>query len=228
MSFTKKTFKNNILSNVNVIQEKTINDNDYSLILKYLNSFLEIQENIKTKDENIGLLWNEINFDLISSIHSASSGFYRSAIVTLRSILEMASASIFYYDRKIEYYLYRHENYLADKYVSTLINEYDFFKTKYIKAFYKNIETIEKCRDSVSIKLKKQYSTLSDVVHGRYESLFKVDKFKIKYSKSDFKRYEKLLFSTLSIIAVMYILRFDDFSNEDTTELAQKSGVIEL
>ena len=228
MSFTKKTFKDSILNSVNLIQKKTTDDNDYSSMLKYLNCFLEIQENIKNKDEDIGLLWNEINFDLISSIYSASSGFYRSAIITLRSILEIASVSIFYYDRKVEYYLYRHENYEADKYVSTLIYDYDFFKTKYIKAFHEDIEIIEDERNSVSRYLKKQYSKLSDVVHGRYESLFKVNNFEIKYNKANFKKYENLLFSTLSIIAVMYILRFNDFSDNDVLELAKISGVINL
>lgn len=228
MSYTKITFRDSILKPVNKIQQDTLSDNDFTLILKYLNAFIDIRESLINKDNEIGQLWNEIVFDLLASIHSASSGFYRSAIVTLRSILEISCYSIFYYDHKIEYNIFQNENSKADKYVNTLVNNYDFFKTRYIKVFNYNIESTQTKIDSVSDYLLKKYGELSDVVHGRYNSLIKIENLSINYSKSNFKKYEKLLFSTLSIISVLYILRFNDFSVSDIIDLSKISGVINL
>lgn len=228
MSFTKITFRDSVLKPVNKIQESTLSDNDFTLILKYLNTFIDIRESIVNKDNEIGQLWNEIVFDLLASIHSASSGFYRSAIVTLRSILEISCYSIFYYDHKIEYSIFQNENSKADKYVNTLVNNYDFFKTKYIKAFCEDIESIQTKIDSVSDYLSRKYGELSDVVHGRYNSLIKVENLNIDYSKASFKKYEKLLFSTLSIVSVLYVLRFNDFNSDDIIDLTKISGVINI
>ncbi|OMP67040.1 hypothetical protein [Domibacillus epiphyticus] len=228
MSYTKTTFRDNILTPVNKIQKETIKLNDFTPILKYLNATLDIHHNILKNDGDIGTLWNELVFDLLASIHSASSGFYRSAIVTLRSILEIGTASFFYFDHKIQFGIFQKTNAKADKYVSALINDYDFFKTKYIKCFYEDIDSIEKSPDSVSIYLTKKYGELSDVVHGRYNSLIKINSVTINYSQSDFKKYEKLLLSTLSILAVLYVLRFNDFNNTDILELANICGVVKL
>ncbi|NOW07653.1 hypothetical protein [Clostridium beijerinckii] len=226
MSYTKQTFKNQILDPVNKIQDETINNIDLTKILEYLNQIFYIKERIIEKDQEIGELWNEIIFDLLSSIHSASSGFYRSAIVTLRSILEIGCYSIYYYDHKIEYSIFQSEDIKADKYVSILVNNFEFFKTRYIKSFYPNIGEIQKKADSVSEYLLRKYGELSDVVHGRYKSLIKIKDLNINYSKGNFKKYEKLLCNVLSILSVLYILRFDDFSNKELKELVSVSGVI--
>lgn len=227
MSYTKIAFEN--MSNaVNKIQKDTIHDNDFTNILKYLNVMIEVKESITLKNDSIGQLWNEIIYDILSSIHSASCGFYRSAIVVLRSILELGCNSFFYYDHIIEYTIYQNENIKADKYVSTLVNDYDFFKTKYIKAFFCNIEQKQDKEDSVSDYLKSLYGTLSDIVHGRYKSLIKSNGLEVKYEKDYFKRYESLFFRTLSILAVMYILRIENTSNPDLSELANYIKVVEL
>lgn len=226
MSYTKQTFKNEILNPVNKIQEETLKNIDLTRILEYTNQLFAIKERIIIKDKEIGELWNEIIFDLLSSIHSASSGFYRSAIVTLRSILEIGCYSIYYYDHKIEYTIFQTEDIKADKYVSKLVNSFEFFKTRYIKSFYCNIESIQKKPDSISDYLLRKYGELSDVAHGRYKSLIKIKDLNINYSISDFKKYENLLCSVLSILAVLYVLRFDDLKNKDLKELVNISGVI--
>ncbi|NFG40410.1 hypothetical protein FC789_04200 [Clostridium botulinum] len=226
MSYTKQTFKNEILNPVNKIQEDTLNNIDLTKILEYTNQLFDIKERIIEEDKEIGELWNEIIFDVLSSIHSASSGFYRSAIVTLRSILEIGCYSIYYYDHKIEYSIFQTEDTKADKYVSTLVNNFEFFKTRYIKAFYLKIEEIQKKPDSISEYLLKKYGELSDVVHGRYKSLIKIKDLKINYNIGDFKKYEKLFCNVLSILAVLYVLRFDDFNNKKLKELVNISGVI--
>ncbi len=226
MSYTKSTLQDNLLLPINKIQGDTLKDNDFTFILKNLNAFMDIRERLIHSDNEVGLLWNEIIFDLLASISSATSGFYRSAIVTLRSILEIGCISIYFLDHKVEYSIFQNENSKADKYVSTLVNNYDFFKTKYIKSFYKDIVNKEKRTDAVSEYLLRKYAELSDVVHGRYSSLIKIENLSINYNKANFKRYEKLMNTTLSILSVLYILRFNDFTSDDIVDLAKISGVL--
>lgn len=228
MSYTKSTFESMISQPVQSIQVKTIEEIDFTDILKYLNATIYMSEKIATKDSLIGELWNEIVYDLLASIHSASCGFYRSAIVVLRSVLELGCNSFFYLDHQIEYSIFRNANSKADKYVSVLINEYDFYKSAYIESFFPNIITCQIKQDSVSEFLKRIYASLSDVVHGRHNSLIKANGLEIKYEVEFFKRYQKLLFDTLSILAVMYALRFQDFSDVELVELSNKSGVVRL
>lgn len=211
MSYTKQTFKTRVLDPINKIHEKTIEDNDFTLILNHLNIMLEIGEQIANKDLHIKELWNEINADIISSVHAASSGFYRLSIISLRSVLELACHSFFYLDHKIEYVMFKEHDLKADKYVSTLVNEYMFFTTKYIQTFFPQIKEMETSENSVSIYLKNLYGDLSDIVHGRYKSLTKKTGLSIKYEKSLFKLFESKFFETLNIIIVMYCLRFNDF-----------------
>lgn len=228
MSFTKVAFENKISKPVREIQVHTLNDNDFTNILKYLNAIIDIKESIILKDNSIGELWNEIVYDTLSSIHSASCGFYRSAIVVLRSILELGCSSFFYYDHKIEYGIFQNENAKADKYVSTLVNEFDFYKTRYIRVFYSDIENKQNKEDSVSEFLKRIYATLSDIVHGRYNSLIKAKNLEVKYEKELFKKFERLFLETLSILAVMYVVRFNESINSDVTELANLTKVVNL
>ncbi len=227
MSYTKTLVKESLRNSTNIIQDKSLEDNDTTLIWDYLNASMDISQNIMAQDKEIGILWNEIINDIIASIYMALSGFYRPGIVILRSVLEIGCNSIFYYDHKIEYNMFQQQNAKADKYVNTLVNEYSFFTTKYIAVFYSNIEVLQTCEDSVSNYLKKIYSNLSDNVHGRYETLTKTnEELAIVYDKGFFKRYEKLLFSTLSILAVLYILRFNDTSKITINRLANISEVI--
>lgn len=228
MSYTKKTFQENFLSPVSDIQRKTLDDNDLTQILGNLNCCIHICEKINEKDPQIGKLWNEIISDIISSIHAATSGFYRLAMGGIRSILELSCSSFYYYDHKIEYYLFLNENFKADKYVSALINEHNFFKTKYIKSFNNKINHIEFKEDSVSLYLKDRYSNLCDIVHGRFNALTRTEDLKINYDKVLFKKFEAELFATLSIISVLYLLRFEDNSSLELIELANHSRVIKF
>ena len=177
-------------------------------------------------DSDIGKIWNDIISDLLSSISSACSGFYRSGIVNLRSILELGCNTFFYLDHKIEYYLFEHENAKADKYVSTLIRDFNFFTSKYINSFNLAIQYHETTVDSVSNYLKQIYSQLSDVVHGRYNSLLKVNNIQVEYEIRSFKTYEELLSKTIGILCVMFILRFNNDKIDEINSLALKTGVI--
>lgn len=228
MSYTKTTFESMISKPVQSIQVKTLGQIDFTDILKYLNATIYMSERIAVKDRLVGELWNEIIYDLLASIHSASCGFYRSAIVVLRSILELGCNSFFYLDHQVEYHIFRNTNSKADKYVSVLINDYDFFKTAYIESFFPDIVSHQSRQDSVSEYLRRIYAALSDVVHGRHDSLIKTNGLEVKYEIEFFKRYQKLLFETLSIMAVMYMLRFQDHSDMDLVELSNKSGVVNL
>lgn len=225
MSFTKIQIKNDILEPIKYIQNESISDNDLNGMMDCLNSCISICEYFQKKDAEISKIWNEIVNDVISVIHSAISGFYHSSNIGLRTILELACSSFYYYDHKIEYYLFQQHNYLANKYVSTLVNEYSFYKTDYIKSFYKEIEKIEKEKDIVGTKLKNVYSELCDIVHGRYKTLTKINGLKIEYCKSDFKLFEKNFYDVISIIAVMFILRFNYKEDKELISLANKSKV---
>src|SRR5690606_18992345 len=102
-------------------------------VLSLINSTLYIQEKIIINNEELKPLLNEIVSDVISVITTAMQGHYRLAGSGLRNILEISCSTIFYKDHPIEYKLYKDFDFKADKYVSTLINEYHFFKTNYIK-----------------------------------------------------------------------------------------------
>lgn len=228
MSYTKKAYEDNIIKNVQQINIKTINDNDITPLLNLIDNTLDILEGIQKNDSDIGELWNEIASDIISSVNSATSGFYRQGIITLRSVLELGCMSLFYTDHKVEFHLFRAHDAKADKYVSTLIRDYDFYTTNYIHSFYSNIEAIQTKNNSISNFLNKTYKDLSDVVHGRYKTLTKQSTLKIDYSKEQFNFFKDKLHSVLSILATMYILRFHDMENTNLIALANTSGTVEL
>ena len=219
MSYVKNQIKEDILEPISLIQVNTLNDNDLTDMLNCLNSMLKISEFLARQDEEIGVMWNEIINDIIAVIHSSISGFYHSASICLRSILELACSSFFYYDHKIEYNLLKNHNYPA-KYVSALVNDYSFFKTAYIESFYKDIRGFEKTEDDIAQRLKKVYADLCDIVHGRYKTLTKTNGLEIGYSKSTYKLFENYFYNVMSIISVMFILRFSYFEDEDICKLA--------
>ncbi|ARD57032.1 hypothetical protein [Bacillus safensis] len=228
MSYTKKAYENNIINNVKQINNKTINDNDITPLMNLIDNTFSIVEEINKKDSDIGELWNEIASDIIASINSSTSGFYRQGIITLRSVLELGCMSFFYSDHKVEFHLFKAHDAKADKYVSTLIRDYDFYTTNYIQSFYNNIQKIQTKNNSISIFLSKIYKDLSDVVHGRYKTLTKQNTLKINYSKEQFNFFNDKLHSVLSILAVMYILRYQDIDNTSLIALANKSGTVQL
>jgi hypothetical protein len=228
LSFTKKTYQDNIINNVGKINIKTINDNDITPILNLIDNTLDILDGINNVDPDIGVLWNEIASDVISSIYSATSGFYRQAIITLRSVLELGCTSFFYVDHKVEYHLFKSHDAKADKYVSTLIRDYEFFTTNYIHSFYNDIELIQSSNNSVSNFLSNTYKQLSDVVHGRYKTLTKQNTLSIGYDKQQFNFFEDKLSLVLSILATMYVLRFNDTKNSSLITLVNTSRTVKL
>lgn len=228
MSYTKSTFKNSFQDPISGIQEESIKRHDLEELLSILNSCLYIQEKINENDIDIGLLWNNIIYDVISTIHSASSGFYRLANSGLRNVLELSCSSIFFYDHKVQYHLFSKENQMADKYVSKLVSEYDFFTSRYIRSFYSDIGEIETEENSISTYLKNKYRKLCDIVHGRFYTLDQSQKLQIEYSQGEFNRFIGNYKETLSIISVLYILRFNDFDNEELLKLANYTNTIKV
>lgn len=227
MSFTKHTISQlNIAANK--INNKTTEDNDLTNILEALNIVIEIAERISKNNKITDFYWNEIIAELLAVIHSSLSGYTRLGITGLRNILELLCHAFYYYDHQIELNLSINENLKADKYVSTLVNDYLFFTTKYIKTFYKNIEAEEIKTDSVSIFLKAEYSTLCDFVHGRNNTLTKQENLKIEYSKPAFKAFENHFIKISSLIANLYVLRFNDKSEKSILELSKKLNLLKL
>lgn len=209
MAYTKEIINNFLFTPVGEIQKETVANNDCAKLLEELNTFLILRDTIIQKSNDIGELWNEMCIDLLSIINSAYSGFYRTAVIGLRSVFEMGCSSLFYLDHPIEFYLFQKENYKADKYVSTLVNDYSFYKTKYIKAFNASFHEIQKEEDVISKYLQRLYAELSDVVHGRYNKLANTNDFHIYYDMKKYKRFEDLYRKTVSILIIMVQLRLN-------------------
>lgn len=225
MSYSKDIYNNFLFETTNKIRTETVDNNDCSELLEDLNTLLKIRDILIQKDHEYGDLWNEIGIDLIAIINSALSGFYRTAIIGLRSVFEMGCSSIFYMDHPIEFYMFREENTKADKYVSTLVNEFDFFKTKYIKAFCVQIEGKQREEDSIAKFLQKLYAELSDVVHGRYNKLANIENFNINYDIRQYKKFKELYTKTVGILVIMVALRLN-ISVENITKYYKVTGVI--
>jgi len=225
MSYTKDILERFVNEPVKDIKKKTIEHNDCSEMLERVNNLFTVRDKFIERNSECGTLWNEICIDALAIINSAFSGFYRTATIGLRSILEMGCSSIFYYDHLIEYYMFQKENMKADKYVSVLVNEYNFFKTKYIRAFKNNIDELQTEEDSVSRSLTRLYSELSDVVHGRYEKLSNVDEFNIEYNVEQYKQFEKLFIKTVDTLLLLATLRFD-IELESQDKIFRNTGVI--
>lgn len=227
MSYTKQTIEHLFNANSKIFTE-TLENSDLTDILNNLNSIIEISDAFTDKDSDLKPIWNEIVSDIISIVFSAISGHYRLAISGLRNVLELGCNAFFYLDHKIEYKLYSNSDFKADKYVSTITNEYHFFKTEYIKAFNPNIESIQVKVDSCSGYLNTTYAKLCDVVHGRYKSLTKQNNLKIEYNHGLFKKFETMYNYTLSAIALMYVLRFNETENKNLDNLVKISKAIKL
>ncbi|MBD5527684.1 MAG: hypothetical protein HDR02_04625 [Lachnospiraceae bacterium] len=225
MAYTKEIINNFLFTPVSKIQQETVSNNDCAELIEELNTFLILRDAIIQENKHIGELWNEICIDLLSIINSAYSGFYRTAIIGLRSVFEMGCSSLFYLDHPIEFYLFQKENNKADKYVSILVNDYSFYKTKYIKAFDEKIEEKQKEEDAISKYLQRLYGELSDVVHGRYNRLANTNDFHICYDIEQYKKFEDLYVKTISIMIIMVTLRLN-VGVDDIQKYYKNTGVI--
>lgn len=228
MSFQKKQIETDLIAKVSRIQNKTLEESDFTKILEYLNVFLDIHQSMDVDENELIKLWNDIIADILGVIHSGISGFYRLSMISLRSILEMACSSFYYYDHKVEYHMFIEHDLAADKYVSTLVNEYQYFTTNYIEYFANDIKQIESAKDAIANKLKQIYKNQCDVVHGRYKKLLKSEGLSIEYDMILFKKFEKMLIETMSIISVMYVLRFNKRDNASLLELAEYTKVVKF
>jgi len=228
MSFQKRQMETDLIEKVASLQAETLENCDFTKILKYLNVFLNIHESIDEEDSELTKLWNDIIADILGAIYTGISGFYRIAMISMRSILEMACVSFYYYDHKVEYHMFVENDLAADKYVSTLVNDYRFFTSNYIHYFADDIDDIEVSNNAIANKLKKIYKDQCDVVHGRYKNLLKADGLSIKYDKILFDKFERMLMETMSIVSVMYILRFNKRDDKSLLELAEYIKVVEF
>ena len=226
MSFTKKIYEDNIINNVEKINKTTTDDIDITPLLDLIDATLDVLEKISIFDNEISEFWNEISSDVIASVYSATSGFYRQAIITLRNILEIGCLSFFYLDHKIEYHLFKSHDAKADKYVSVLIREFNFFTTNYIHAFYLDIKSKQSSVNSISNYLSSLYKQLSDIVHGRYKTLTKKSKLLISYDRESFHFFIDKFKSVIGILVAMYILRYNDKENMKLIEIANSTGAV--
>ena len=135
---------------------------------------------------------------------------------------------------KIDYilkYLFDYNNLIIYPVISTIaiIVIFPFISNGayYLSQYFYNVRLQIK-NNSVSNFLKQEYTQLCDVVHGRHSTLTKQNSLKIKYSKNEFKNFETHFLTIASIIANMYILRFDDLSNPAVKNLAKRLRLLKL
>lgn len=227
MPFTTQSLVQ-IIKATSSIQKRTMTDNDLTEVLKGLYTVLEVSEKIVQKNTRTEFYWNEILSELVAVIHSSISEYSRLGISGLRNILELLCHAFFYYDHPIELELSINENMKSRMYVTALVNDHHFFTTRYIKTFNSKIERLEVKPNAISNFLKYEYHQLCDVVHGRHNTLTKQASLKIKYSKAEFKNFEMHFMTITSLIATMYILRFEDYDNPSIIKLAKKIRLLRL
>ena len=227
MSFINKSLLQ-IVKATSSIQKKTMFDNDLTEVLEGLYIVLEVSEKIVQRNTRTEFYWNEILSELVAVIHSSISGYSRLGISGLRNILELLCHAFFYYDHPIELKLSINENMKSRMYVTALVSDHHFFTTRYIKTFNSKIEELEVKPNAISNFLKFEYHQLCDVVHGRHNTLTKQAALKIKYSKAEFKNFESHFMNITSLIATMYLLRFEDYSSPDILNLAKKLKLLRL
>lgn len=225
MSYTKEIFEKSINGPIADIRKETMEKNDCSILLNQINNLMIARDKFIDVNKECGSLWNEICIDALSVINSAFSGFYRTAIIGLRSIYEIGCSSIYYHDHMVEYYMFKNENMKADKYISALVNEFDFFKSKYIRAFNSTFDIIQKEEDCVSKHLIRLYAELSDIVHGRYNKLTNIDTFQVEYNLQKYKQFEKLFIETTDMLLVLAILRFNVELDNNKKILERTGGI---
>lgn len=225
MSFTKTTFEK-ISEAQNEILKKSLEKNDLTDVLDLIDSTIYIQEKILEKDIDLTPLMNEIVSDVFAVITTTLQGNYRLGASGLRNILELSCSAFFYYDHKIEFKLYRDFDFKNDKYVSSLVNEHHFFKSNYIKTFFPEIIVKEKENDSCSNYLNRTYAKLCDIVHGRFLTLTKTEDLKIKYDQNQYSKFKSILEYTLGSLFLMYVLRFNDFSNSNILGVVNKTKTL--
>lgn len=227
MTFTAQTLTQ-IIKSTGSIQKRTMADNDLTEVLKGLYTVLEVSEKIVQQNNRTEFYWNEILSELIAVIHSSISGYSRLGMSGLRNILELLCHAFFYYDHPIELKLSINENIKAKMYVTSLVNDQHFFTTRYIKTFNAKIEQLEVKPNAISNFLKYEYHQLCDVVHGRHHTLTKQAALKIKYSKTEFKNFERHFIIITSLIANMYLLRFEDYGSSSVVNLARQLQLLKL
>ena len=227
MSFTKDLYRQTFIQSSEKIANQTLATSNVQPVLDCLNLFLEIKDIMNTNNIKNRELWDEVVCDVSGAIHSTICGFYRPGIIALRSLLELSCMFFYFYNHEVEYYLYKNEDAKADKYVSVLVRDYDFFKTKYIKSFFPNITSIESESDAISKELVNLYKDLSDIVHGRYKTLVSKDLTKIEYSIEDYVNFEKFFTRVTQIICIMFSLLFDKYCTSNILGYAKNNGAIQ-
>lgn len=222
MALTKDIANVFFIQEVDSVKKQTINENDLTDLFTDFDNLCKVQAFLEQEEKSE--MWNAIVIDTIASINSALSGFYKNAIMGLRGIFEMGCGFMYYYDHEIEYKMFIFSDGKADKYVNTLVDQYDFFKTKYINVSCSRNISIKTESDNISIKLKALYATLSDYVHGRYKTITSAQHFTVSYDKNEFEKFKSLFTKTINLLIVLTILRFNiTFDNE--TEIIKKAGV---
>ena len=76
--------------------------------------------------------------------------------------------------------------------------------------------------------MKRLYSKLCDIVHGRFYTLSKTDELKIEFNIAQFNYFQDNFKDVVSILILLFVLRFNDLATQQMIEKAQQIGVVDF
>lgn len=215
MSFTKRQVEK-LFQYAAEIKDETLENVDSSSELEAFNLVLNIAEEFRKKHTDLGYYFDEIQSDMLSILQSGLTGNYRLAIGGLRGVLELICHVFYYCDHPLERKIFIDNDECATRYVSSLVQNESFFKTKYIKAFNANSKFEEVKTDAFAHLLVNEYKNLCDHVHGRTRSLTKIESQHISFDIKLYAALSKYYQNIVSILAMMFEFKFP--GNEDVTK----------
>ncbi|MEW6410563.1 MAG: hypothetical protein AB1488_10730, partial [Nitrospirota bacterium] len=172
-----------MLKKTDLIFEETLRElKDYTQWLTSLNTYFYWSDFLGKKfssNEVINLI-NEATFDLVSSLFTSFTGFYRQGMIALRSSLELTGLYVYYFDHLIEFKYFLKEGGYRGPLLSELINKGDFLVKKYCSLFINE----NKLKKELHTEVENTYKELSKYVHGRLGKMQTLIAFPVNYDKS--------------------------------------------
>jgi hypothetical protein len=182
MSFEKLEIEK-IFKYISEIKDETLTKVIVSDELEIIDLLIHLSSEFSKENEGLSHYFDEINSDMVAILLNAITGNYRLSICGLRGVLELLCHAFYYDDHMVEYRMFDTENEQATRYVTTLINEQDFFKSKYIKALQSSSKYKEIKANIFSDYMKKEYKELCNYVHGRGDSFMKKETDRIEFNE---------------------------------------------
>lgn len=223
-----------ILNKTNEVFLKTLQQKELPQKLLFLNTYAGwidlISKEYPDKDDVINL-WQEAYLDLISSFFNASNGFYRQSIISLRSVLELTSLGVYYFDHPIEFNYFKKEGDYKAPMLSQLIDNEGFLAKKYCLLFIDE----SKMKKELHTEIRQVYKKLSHYVHGRLNKLQTITQLSISFNEKELSNFLTFWETIIKLVNTIIFIRFSkDISKMDEDikitvyELIKNTGIVEI